>query len=65
MRIGAILAKVTLLLLGEVLADLGLVVVVGDVEHLVLYLDRQLLQKEHFSLTFCFQVWVTSTCRNA
>jgi len=35
----AVLAEVTLLFLLEVLADLGLVVVVGDVQHLVLHLD--------------------------
>ena len=43
--IGAVLAEVTLLLLLKVLADLRLIVVVRNVEHLVLHLYRQLLSK--------------------
>ena len=43
MSIGTILAKMALLLLFEVLAHLGLVVVVRDVEHLILHFDGELL----------------------
>ena len=45
MRIRAVLAKVTLLVLLEILANLSLVVVVRDVEHFVLHFDWQLLYK--------------------
>ncbi len=43
MRVGAVLAKVALLFLFEVLAHLRLVVVIRDVQHLVLNLDWKLL----------------------
>ena len=43
MSIRTILSKVTLRLLLKVLAHLGLVVVVGDVKHFILYFDWQLL----------------------
>ena len=43
MSIGAILPEVTLLLLLKVLANLCLIVVVRNVEHLVLNFHRQLL----------------------
>ena len=42
-RVRAVLAEVALLLLLEVLAHLSFVIVVGDVEHLVLHFDGQLL----------------------
>jgi len=54
----AVLAKVTLLFLLEVLANLGLVVVVRDVEHLILNFNGKLLKKSkghEYGLKIIFQ----------
>lgn len=47
MRIRTVLAEVALALLLEVLADLGLVIVVWDVKHFVLDLDWKLLNSKY------------------
>ena len=53
MSVCTVLAEVTLLLLLEVLADLGLVVVVRDVQHLVLHFNWQGLEQErNYKVTF-------------
>ena len=51
MSVCAVLAEMTLLLLFEVLADLRLVVVVRDVEHLILNLNGKLLDKKFQSVS--------------
>lgn len=50
--VGAVLAEVTLLLLLKVLANLGFVVVVGDVEHFVLHFNRKLLKKQQHKVNY-------------
>lgn len=50
MSIRTVLTKMTLFFLLEVFANLGFVVVIRNVEHLVLHLDRKLLYTKNTKL---------------
>lgn len=55
--VGAVLAEVALLLLLEVLANLGFVVVVGDVQHFVLDFNRKLLKNRKRQRNFSIAIF--------
>ena len=69
MSVSTVLSEVTLLFLLKILADLGLVVVVGDVEHLILHFNGQgLLQIRRKTIIMLQRIikakFLTNNCKS-